>query len=1161
MPGMPATTHSPRFVGREASFARLAPSLEAAAAGDATTVLLDGPGGVGVSRFIDEVGRRVTELAEPFVVVRGRAYRPGSDGPYGPVIRALRPVFRALTDADLATLVGPAAEDVVRLFPETVARLTSAGALPERPTITSPERRQGRVLESLIGVVGRLAERRPVLLVLEDLHDADAGSRAFVSFASRISRRHRVCLVATYQPDELTRDHPLSATLRDFTAAIGRGPTRGPSLVPIRPLERADLAELVDAIEGERPTAAALVLVADRSRGLPLVAEELLAARRELSDTALSGSFDDLVIARLARHSLECRRINRLIAVAGRPLDRDELADTAAAFELTADGLPPRSSAMPRRSDDALDPDLAAGLEEALEAGILVEEPAGIAFRHEHIRRAAAADLLPRVRHRHHLALAAGLTAHSRAAADHWIAAHVPDRAFGAAVDAAGRAEAAHAPEDALEALELALALVEPPRQGLSEGGASAAGAADEDEGPTSSSRSGAGARNQSHARPDGNREVATPLQLRAAEAALAAGRPARAVAYIESILGGFDERRDRVALGLIHERLGRYRRAAGDRAGSLAALERAVELVPDSPILERATVLAALAQATMLDGSFERAETLARDAMRIAAACGPAGDSIVVHATTTLGVALGWGDEPEAGVALLEETRPLAERTGDLDDLFRVYANLTTVLDHVSRRAEAADVAYQGIEASRRVGLEAVYGNFLRANAADSLFVLGRWAESSEISATALEWSPAGVAFARPIDNLAIVEIETQAGELAGRWLGQMLVELETVRDAQHAVPIYRAAASLALWQGDHADAGRAASRGWDVVKDTGDWSLIAKMAATVGEVDSMAAADAAARRDLAGLAAIRTRSQTVVEAAAAAVERSGVRATIGSRRDADTWLALATAHRDRLEGRDDPARWDRLAAAWEALACPYEIAKARWRQAEAILGRGEGRADRAPAKAALEEAAAIGVQLSARPFLREVRLLANRAMIRLPASVDDLLDATDRVATADGEAVAGSAQDGAGDERDGAVGFDRQLEMDVRDGALVAVGPGQPLARTGRGKNAGHGRDGVVVAPELSALARGIVGPAPVARADTFGLSRREREVLSLMAEGRTNREIGERLFISQKTVGVHVGNILAKLRVSGRVEAAAVAIRLGLTESIAAGSSSGR
>jgi DNA-binding CsgD family transcriptional regulator len=73
--------------------------------------------------------------------------------------------------------------------------------------------------------------------------------------------------------------------------------------------------------------------------------------------------------------------------------------------------------------------------------------------------------------------------------------------------------------------------------------------------------------------------------------------------------------------------------------------------------------------------------------------------------------------------------------------------------------------------------------------------------------------------------------------------------------------------------------------------------------------------------------------------------------------------------------------------------------------------------------------------------------------------------------------------------------------------------------------------------------------VPQAPRPGGDTFGLSRRELEVLGLIAQGRTNREIGDRLFISQKTVGVHVGNILAKLGVSGRVEAAAVAIRLGL------------
>jgi DNA-binding NarL/FixJ family response regulator len=64
-------------------------------------------------------------------------------------------------------------------------------------------------------------------------------------------------------------------------------------------------------------------------------------------------------------------------------------------------------------------------------------------------------------------------------------------------------------------------------------------------------------------------------------------------------------------------------------------------------------------------------------------------------------------------------------------------------------------------------------------------------------------------------------------------------------------------------------------------------------------------------------------------------------------------------------------------------------------------------------------------------------------------------------------------------------------------------------------------------------------------------FGLSRRELDVLALIAQGRSNPEIGRRLFIARKTVAVHVSSILGKLGVSGRVEAATAAIRLGLTD----------
>ena len=70
----------------------------------------------------------------------------------------------------------------------------------------------------------------------------------------------------------------------------------------------------------------------------------------------------------------------------------------------------------------------------------------------------------------------------------------------------------------------------------------------------------------------------------------------------------------------------------------------------------------------------------------------------------------------------------------------------------------------------------------------------------------------------------------------------------------------------------------------------------------------------------------------------------------------------------------------------------------------------------------------------------------------------------------------------------------------------------------------------------------------PSPAWKA--FGITDREREVLALLAQGRTNREIAQALVISEKTASVHVSHILAKLDVgNNRGEAAAVAHRLGI------------
>jgi ATP/maltotriose-dependent transcriptional regulator MalT len=1078
MAAMPATYTSARFVGRDEAFAALAGALDDAAHGRARTILLDGTAGVGVTRFLDEAITRIGSIREPMTVLRAAAWPARVDEPYGPIIRAIGPTLRDLPPARLAEALGPATSEIVRLLPDLAPRLDAIGALPTGPGTTAPERRQARTLEGVLGILGRLGARRPTVLVIEDLHLADAATRALITFLARIANEQRLAIVGTQQSDIVGRDDPWKADL----AAIVDGP-RPPIRLDLKPLDRDELAMLIGGIEGERASASLLLLVAERSGGLPLVAEALLAARRELPHASLVESFDELVVARLAIRSRECRRVMRLLALAERPLTRGQLAAVAAEFEAGTERPAPRSVTGPRAGAGALDADLYAGLTEALETGFLLEGDEELAFRHRAIGQAVAQDLLPVSRTRHHAALARALAEPPGATAWHWLSAFDPGRARAAAIEAAAFAQARHAAADELSALETALSLsVDAPVDGRRR--------------PSAQARATAAGGNRTDDRVD--------LQVRASEAAFAVGRTSRATAYLEAAIGGLDAKSDRVRLGLLHERLAQVRRAAGDPAGAMTAARRAVELVPKDTTPERATVLAGLAQLQMLDGIFSDAQRHAREAITVARACDPPARSQEVHAITSLAVASAWGTDPDTSISLLREAESAARELDDPDALFRIRANLTTVLDLVGRRKEAIDVAYEGIEDARRSGLEAVYGNFLAGNVAESLYLLGRWSEARALSERAMSWLPVGVVYLNCILQLAIVEIETDAGEAASRLLGQTILEFDAVREPQLAGPYYLAAASFALWRGDIADASRSVDRGWAAVRTTEEWLLVARMAAMVAQVDAAAAAEARQQRQLAPLATARTRTADVLATAAGLVAAAGAPPTAGSRRVADASLATARAYQRRVEGDDDASVWKRVAHEWAALEAPYDVALARWRQAEASLGSETGRSGRAHAQDPLVKSAELAVSLGAKPLLRELRELAGRARIPLPPEVDALLSD----AGADAASVRG-AHDAAG----------------------------QATRHT-------NGRSEIVKA---------IAGaePAPARRTDTFGLSGREREVLALVAQGRTNREIGERLFISQKTVGVHVGNILAKLEVSGRVEAAAVAIRLGLTE----------
>ena len=166
-----------------------------------------------------------------------------------------------------------------------------------------------------------------------------------------------------------------------------------------------------------------------------------------------------------------------------------------------------------------------------------------------------------------------------------------------------------------------------------------------------------------------------------------------------------------------------------------------------------------------------------------------------------------------------------------------------------------------------------------------------------------------------------------------------------------------------------------------------------------------------------------------------------------------------------------------------------PYQAAKAHWREAEAALAT---RTQRPRARQALERAFELAEELGAGPLRRELSELSARARLGV-----------------------------------GMVG---------RPGTVAIPVLGGP-------------RDGRIASRDGHGLAQRVLAGQDEPTVPVFGLSPREMEVLGVLTEGRTNREIAERLFISERTVAVHVGKILAKLGVAGRVEAATVALRLGL------------
>jgi DNA-binding NarL/FixJ family response regulator len=144
-----------------------------------------------------------------------------------------------------------------------------------------------------------------------------------------------------------------------------------------------------------------------------------------------------------------------------------------------------------------------------------------------------------------------------------------------------------------------------------------------------------------------------------------------------------------------------------------------------------------------------------------------------------------------------------------------------------------------------------------------------------------------------------------------------------------------------------------------------------------------------------------------------------------------------------------------------------------------------------------------------------------------------------------------------GQGDARaclhDALEGFARaQLPMEtartrlVLAGALVGRSPAVAVAEA-KAALAGFERlEAARYADAAAALLRSLGTPIRTGPKGAGGLTKREAEVLQLIGEGLSNPEIGNRLYITRKTVEHHVGNVLSKLGLRNRAEAAAYATR---------------
>jgi len=656
-----------RFVGRAAELDRLEAALQAVGSELGCAVLVGGEAGIGKTRLASELADRAHRSGA--IVLTGHCIDlMGTGLPYLAILEALRPLRGSPVCTDIPELS--------RLVPELSGPGNRSDDQP--PLEPGGPDRQVRLFEEVRALLERLAVTAPLVLVLEDLHWADASTLDLLSYLAYGITDSSILIVATYRDDHARVGDPLPRLVTGLVRAGRAGEMH------LGPLAHDELnAVLRDVAEASLPAGLTETIV-ERSGGNPFFAEELLSAATRREGT-LPPLLRDTLLHRVAPLGADGRVVLQAAAAARRDVPYGLLAAVVPLAEHQ----------------------LQEALRKAVEHRLLVaDQTAGtFRFRHALLAEAVYATLLPGEREDLHTRLARALGENRASAgelASHWTAAGRPIEAFTASMRAARDAEAVSGRTEALAHLESVLALW-PVVPEAGEGAGMSLSA----------------------------------VVTWAAELAYLTGDGPRAAAHIRRALDLLDEP---VGAALLYERLGTYLLPTDDRDDALAAFARAVDLVPTAPPSEqRVRVLAAHGNALMVSSRYAESQVVCEEAIAVAAV---GDLSPPVRALDVRALDLCYLGHAEEGLTLLGEACQREHDTGTPPDLVRPYVFLSDALNLVGRLHDAARVARDGLALARRLGTERGIGNVLAVNAAEALLGVGDWAGAHDVLTTVLRRS-----------------------------------------------------------------------------------------------------------------------------------------------------------------------------------------------------------------------------------------------------------------------------------------------------------------------------------------------------------------------------------------------------------------------------------